>query len=117
MKSSIYLIGLVVIIDFIVEAFSLHEIDENEYFDDRIYFTGFLMIMILFSLAILLILIYFVFPDRPWTRKLIPGSLLIGMISNLLIFFWIVIYISGIYDREKVLNISRRNDGVREADE
>ena len=117
LKSSIYFIGLVVIIDFIVEAFFLHDIDENEYFDDRIYFYGFLSILILFSLAILLILIYFIFPDRPWTRSLIPAALLIATISNLLIFFWILIYITGIYDKDKVMNISRKNDGSRDLDE
>ena len=105
------------IIDFIVEAFFLHDIDENEYFDDRIYFSGFLSILILFSLAILLILIYFIFPDRPWTRSLIPAALLIATISNLLIFFWILVYITGIYDRDKVMNISRKNDGSRDQDE
>ena len=60
------------VVDFIIEAFALHEIDENEYFDDRIYFYGFLINIIMFSVAVLLILIYFVFPDRPLTRSLVP---------------------------------------------
>ena len=117
MKTSIYLVGLIVIIDFIVEAFALHDIDENEYFDDRIYFDGFLIILILFSIAILLILIYFVFPDRPFTRSLIPTALLISITSNLLLFFWMLIYINGIYEHQKVFNITRKNDGIRDSDD
>ena len=52
--------------------------------------------------AIVLWIIYFVAEDSPGSRTLVPWAFLIYAIGSLLISLWVVIYIYGMYHRDKV---------------
>ena len=57
--------------------------------------------------ALILVFLYWVTPDSPWSRGLLPWAFLTAAIACFLIFAWIVIYIEAIYDREIVYYLPR----------
>ena len=77
------------------------DISQNEYFDP-LYFQVYICLIILYGLAVILYQIYVLGPDSPTTRAFVPWALLLAAIVNVLIIFWVVIYINFLYDKDSV---------------
>ena len=107
-KCGIISLGVLLFIDFIIESLNTSEIGQNEYFDS-VYFNIMLTLMAFYFIAVILFFIYIVAPDSKWSRELVPWSLLLAAITNILIAIWIFIYILAIYKRDKVYVTTGKN--------
>tara|TARA_B110001450_G_scaffold210929_1_gene202352 strand:- start:86 stop:523 length:438 start_codon:yes stop_codon:yes gene_type:complete len=96
LKCGIITIGLLFIIDFILEALDLNEVAQNEYFDP-IYWQVYLVLLVIYAIGAIMFLVYIIWKDGPKTRALVPWALMIGAIVNLLLIVWICVYIFCIY--------------------
>ena len=115
LKCGIITIGLLFIIDFILEALDLNEVAQNEYFDP-IYWQVYLVLVFIYAIAAVLFLVYIIWKDGPKTRALVPWALMIGAIVNLLIIVWICVYIFCIYKQDKVYVAVGHNLGESDDD-
>ena len=101
-KCAYVTVGILMIIDFMFQLIAkLFYISQNEFFDP-IYFQVYAGLLTLYAVGLCLYLVYLLAPDSPTTRGLIPWALIIAAIANVLIIFWIVIYINSIYSRDDV---------------
>ena len=101
LKVGVIVVGILLIIDFIIETYELLDLAQNEYFDP-IYAYIYFGLLCVYGGAVVLYFVYLVAPDSPRTRGLTPWSLLIAGITSVLIAVWIVVYIYVLYPRDKV---------------
>ena len=97
----VIVVGILLIIDFIIETYELLDLAQNEYFDPIYAYVYFALICV-YGIAVVMYTVYLFAPDSPRTRSLTPWSLLIGGIVSLLIAIWIVVYIYFLYPKDKV---------------
>lgn len=102
MKCGIILFGILIILDFFFEIFSTVDILVNENFDG-VYGVIYAILVSVMFVAVVMFLYYFCARDSPSSRAVVPWAFLIAAIVNTLIFFWIIIYITAIYPKDKVL--------------
>ena len=79
LKCGVITIGILLIIDFILECLDLNEIAQNEYFDP-IYWEVYFGILVLYAVAVILYIIYIIWKDGPKTRALVPWAIGIAVI-------------------------------------
>ena len=97
------------IIDFLVELFNVVMIKENEYFD-IIYFLIMVFFIAPLGIGAVLYIVYYALDDWHKSRRLLPFAIFCAYVSNYLMFFWTLLYISAIYPEDKVYVISGYND-------
>ena len=100
---------ITIIIDFVVEILNAINISENEYFS-KSYLQVYIAILIDFSVAVILVLYYFIAKDSPSSRRVVPWALLIAAVVNFLIVLWIASYISLLYPYDKVYVRKQQNN-------
>ena len=101
LKCGIILFGILIILDFFFEIFMTVDILVNENFDG-VYGVIYAIIVSVMFVAVVMILYYFCARDSPSSRAVVPWAFLIAAIVNTLLFFWIIIYITAIYSKDKV---------------
>ena len=75
----------------------------NDYFaEDPIYDNVYATCVLGAIVASILFLIYLICKDSRDTRSLLPLAFLVAAISFLVLGLWIIIYIFGIYEKDKV---------------
>ena len=101
LKCGIILFGIFLLIDFGFEIFEATDILMNEFMDE---YYGIVYVCLVAGLFVAIILQFFYWcqGDSPRARSVLPWSFLIASIVNMLIFLWIIIYIAGLYPRDKV---------------
>ena len=95
--------------DFANHVITLITIAMNKYFGGE-YALGYAIILLIFLAAVVLISIFLCSRDSKYSRSVVPWAFLLAGISSLLLAFWVVIYITSIYD-EKYVKIPRRGGG------
>jgi len=102
LKCGIILFGLFLIIDFGFEVFEAVDIMLNEFMDGY-YGIVYICVLVIFFIAVILQFFYWCSKDSPRARAVLPWSFLIASIVNMIIFFWIIIYVSALYEKDKVV--------------
>ena len=80
---------------------NIYYIFDNKNFD-LYYGCVYAAILIPYFVAVCLALVYLISKDSPGSRSVIPWAFIIASISSFIIAIWIIIYISGLYKKEKV---------------
>ena len=96
MKCGIIFFGVLIILDFLFESLNLYFIADNENFDVS-YPVVYGIILIALLVAAIMYLVYFIRDDSPQTRALLPIAILISIIGQFVLAFWIILYISCIH--------------------
>ena len=115
LKCGFIFLACVAIWLFIFMCLNVILIYENEYFD-RVYPTLIAVFLVINLCAIVLWVVYFVAEDSRGSRALVPWAFLAYSVGSLLITLWVVIYIFGMYKREKVFVRSWEEDDGTEPD-
>jgi len=105
-KCSIIFFGIALLINICFECYEVHLIFENAHFGAEFGAFYFIFIMAMIG-AFIVVFIYWVTPDRAWSRAMLPWAFLVAAIACALLFAWICIYIEAIYGREVVLYLPR----------
>ena len=93
--------GILLIIDFILEIIDITDIASNEYFD-KVYVQVYAILLAGYAVAVVLYIVYFFLKSTPKTRPLVYWALGIAAVVNFLIVVWIIVYICVLYKRDKV---------------
>ena len=97
------------ILDFCWEVFMAYRIYSNIYFDP-IYLQLFLIILIPFFVAVVLLSYYLIAPESRKSRSVIPWGFLMASIASFLIFIWVTVYIFFIYNKDSKYVLVTRFD-------
>ena len=101
-----FLLGIVAVIlflDFIRQIIYLTEIFINPYFSVW-YGIGYLIILLVFTTAVILIAIFLFAKDSKENRKLAPWAFLLAAAASFLLALWVFLYIECVY-REEIVKI------------
>ena len=101
LKVGIILIGILIIVDLVIEVINLIFISQNEYFDS-VYPSIYGFILLPMVAAVALYIYYYSSRDSHSTRSNLPIALILATITSFLLVIWIIVYISAIYPKEKV---------------
>ena len=95
------IVGILLIVDFILEVIDITDIASNEYFD-KVYVQVYAILLAFYAGSVVLFIVYFILKSTPKTRPLVPWALGIAAAVNFLIVVWIIVYICVLYKRDKV---------------
>ena len=76
-----------------------YRIYSNIYFDP-IYLQLFLVILIVYFVAVILLSYYLIAPESINSRSVIPWGFLMASIASFLIFIWVTVYIFFVYSKD-----------------
>ena len=100
-KCSVIFTGIFILINIFIEILNVAFMAQNEYFDS-IYPTVYGVILLPLAVAAGFFLYYFIAKDSPTTRGLLPWGVILAGVTNLLIFIWVIVYITSLYKYDKV---------------
>ena len=111
------IVGILLIVDFILEIIDITDLASNEYFD-KVFVQVYAILIVGYAVSVVLFIVYFFLKNTPKTRPLVPWALGIAAVVNFLIVVWIIVYICVLYKRDKVYitNGKRMEDEVDDPD-
>ena len=98
LKCGIIFLAVFLIVNFLLEIVNLAVIASNEHFDS-IYPTVYGIILIPIGVSVAFFIVWFC-KDSKATRGLLPIGILLACIASLLLFIWIIVYISFMYNEK-----------------
>ena len=101
LKVGIILIGVLIIVNLVIEIINLIFISQNEYFD-MVYPSIYGFILLPMVAAVALYIYYFSSRDSHSSRSNLPIALILATITSFLLVIWILVYIGAIYPKDKV---------------
>mmetsp|Transcript_21069 Transcript_21069/g.32642 ORF Transcript_21069/g.32642 Transcript_21069/m.32642 type:complete len:172 (-) Transcript_21069:223-738(-) len=100
-KCGLITMGILLLLDFVMEIFAVINYSQNEYIDSTFIWV-YVAILALFLVAFVMMCIFLCGKDSPGTRALLPWAFLIASIASFLIFIWIIVYFFCMYPGDKV---------------
>ena len=100
-KVGIFIFGIFLIIDFIIQILEVIFILTNEYFDN-VFGMVYLLILIPLFVAVLMYMFFYCTKDSKSSRSIVPWTFLLAAFTSFFLVIWITVYICVIYNREKV---------------
>ena len=101
LKCGIIFVGILLLIDVVLEALACYEISQNDTFDGSYLYVYIFLVVVLF-VAANMYFYYLVAKDSPDSRAVVPWALLVASIASFLIAIWIIYYITCMYSGDKV---------------
>ena len=95
------IVGILLIIDFILEIIDITDLASNEYFD-KVFVQIYAILIVGYAVSVVLFIVYFFIKNTPKSRPLVYWALGIAAVVNFLIVVWIIVYICVLYKRDKV---------------
>ena len=76
------------------------QISDNDYFDS-IYLSVYIVALCILGLAAILAFLFLVWPNANLPRSFLPPAFLLGLIANVFMLIWTIVYMTTIYKYDK----------------
>jgi hypothetical protein len=73
----------------------------NDYFNDAFYFV-YVLLLLPFFIALIFYALYWCACHDTWHQRRIPSAIALAALGSLLLFIWIIIFITLVYEHDEV---------------